>query len=275
MTLLSRAVALPALSIALLVVCSSGPANVVVSNRTVNLVIASLEADDISWTSKLTIPNLSVIPYLSDSPTANMLFTLSQLDLDVVQRRQYANLRVDWDHTCPDWINTTKTPQQSVKQEEPLMQAAFRANFDVNVVPEILAGPCCSQFAVTKEAILRHGRAQYKRNMDWLIRTSLSDYLSGRVWEHMWSYLFKQDGVDCPGEWETYCGIERKALEEDTEFWRELLNPQAGVRARKRIEEIEKHLEGELANALERGEKDGIRAGANAILLGDEETLGW
>ncbi len=35
---------------------------------TVHLVIASLRKDDISWTSKLRIPSLRVIRYVSDAP---------------------------------------------------------------------------------------------------------------------------------------------------------------------------------------------------------------
>ena len=305
------------------------------SNKSVNLVIASLEADDIAWTSKLDIPNLNIVRYISDAAKGqyyppvprkgrealifltyfykfydklpdisimihphedpwhiegvlqqSMLFSLSHLDLDVVGRRQYANLRVDWTQACPAWIDTTKTPETAVKQEEPLMHAALVENFGMSdaEVPKIMAGPCCSQFAVTKEAVLRNPRSQYKRSMDWLVATSLSDYLSGRTWEHMWPVLFKEDAIDCPPEWEVYCVMyhvcfekrdgpseynalwrEKEALKEDTEFWREIINPQAGVRARKRILEIELLLQAEIAVALERGRDEGIRAEMKAL----------
>ncbi|OIW27113.1 hypothetical protein CONLIGDRAFT_635314 [Coniochaeta ligniaria NRRL 30616] len=304
--------------------------SVYMSNRTVNLVIASLEADDISWTSRLDLPSLNIIRYVIDAPGAeyhppvagkgrealvyhtyfhdfydklpdisimihphedpwhiegvlqrSMLFTLSHLDLEVVQSRQYANLRVSWTQACPDWINTTKTPQEALKQEEPYMHSALVQNFGMsdNEVPDILAGPCCSQFAVTREAVLRNPKHQYKRSMDWLVGTSLSEYISGRTWEHMWPYLFRREGIDCPSEWEVYCAMyhvcfeqrdgpseynqlwrEKEALQEDTEFWREILNPQAGVRARKRIQEIELLLKVKLTAALQRGAMDSVRA---------------
>lgn len=305
------------------------------SNRTVNLVIASRKADDISWTSKLDLPNLNIIRYVIDAPSAayhppvsgkgrealvyhtyfydfydklpdisimihphedpwhiegvlqqSMLFTLSQLDLEVVQSRQYANLRVSWTQACPDWIDTTKTPEQALKQEEPYMHSALVENFGISdtEVPDIFAGPCCSQFAVTRQAVRRNPRHQYKRSMDWLVETSLSEYISGRTWEHMWPYLFKGEAIDCPSEWKVYCAMyhvcfeerdapseynrhwaEKEALKEDTEFWREILNPQAGVRARKRIQEIEVRLKMELTVALQRGSTDMIRASAGNL----------
>lgn len=305
------------------------------SNKTVNLVIASLETDDISWTAKLHLPNLKIVRYVIDSPGAeyhppllgkgrealvyhtyfydfydklpdisimihphedpwhiegvlqqSMAFTLSHLDLEVVQTRQYANLRVSWTQACPAWIDTTKTPEQALKQEEPHMHSAFVENFGMSdtEVPFILAGPCCSQFAVTREAVLRNPRHQYKRSMDWLVGTSLSDYISGRIWEHMWPYLFMREAIDCPLEWKVYCAMyhvcfedrdgpseynrlwnEKDALKENMEFWREILNPQAGVRARKRIREIEQLLGAKLQAALQRGTLESVRATAGNL----------
>ncbi|KAH8885941.1 hypothetical protein GQ53DRAFT_785132 [Thozetella sp. PMI_491] len=294
---------------------------------TVNLVIASLRKDDISWTNHLRIPNLRVIRYVSDADAdftppvpkkgrealiyhtyfhefyddlpdisimihahedpwhiegvlrQSMLFTLSQLDLYWVKWRQYANLRVSWENACPDWINTTKTPKESEKQEEPFMREAFQANFGPVNVPEILAGPCCSQFAVTREAVRRNPKDQYKRSMDWLVQTGWTDYIAGRTWEHMFQWLFTGLPTDCPIEWKAYCRMyhicfenpaaparvnalwqERKALMEDIEFGRELLNPQRGHKARKRMTEIERVVHAEIAVALDRGKKEENRA---------------
>jgi hypothetical protein len=59
---------------------------------------------------------------------------------------------------------------------------AFRANFNIYDVPEILATPCCSQIAVTKERILSVPREQYQHHIDWLLKTSLPGNISGRTW---------------------------------------------------------------------------------------------
>jgi hypothetical protein len=309
-----------------------------VANLTVNLVIASVAADDTSWTKLLHahVPGLRVIRYVSDSTTAefrppvprkgreatiyhtylydfydslpdisifihahedpwhadgvlqqSMLFTLSRLDLEQVVRRGYANLRVSWRDACPDWINTTKTPLESVKQEEPFMRRAWHANFDIvkEPVPEILAGPCCSQMAVTRDAIRRRPRAQYARSRDWLLQSDWSDYIVGRTWEHMFPWLFAAQARDCPVEWRAYCRMygvcferpeaparynelwrERRQLSEKTEFLQELVNPQAGVAARKRIDEISQDLDREIQIAIQRGRDRRVRADAGSDL---------
>jgi len=232
----------------------------VASDLTVNLVIASVEADDASWTTQLRdcLPNLHIIRYVSDSATAphrprvpqkgreaaiyhtyfhdyyhnlpdvsimihadedpwhadgvlqqSMLFALSRLDLEHVQRRQYANLRVSWVGACPDWINTTSDQLDPYKQEEPFMRSAWKANFDLleDPIPEILGGPCCSQFAVTGDAVRRRPRAQYARSLDWLLTTDWPDAISGRVWEHMFQWLFLRRASDCSVEWKVYCAM--------------------------------------------------------------------
>lgn len=300
------------------------------SNISVNLVIASLQDDDISWTSKLEIPNLKIIRYISDSSDApfhppvlrkgreatiyhtyfhdfyddlpdlsimihphedpwhaegvlqrSMLFALSRLDIDRAHQRGYASLRVTWDQGCPTRIDTSKTEAESNIAEEPYVYDAFTANFGPVEVPRQFAGPCCSQFAVTRETIHRHPRSQYKRSLDWLTETSLSDSLSGRTWEHMFPWLFLQKSIDCPDEWNTYCAMygicfehpddapqynslarERHDLEEDIEILREILDPQKGFKSRIRMAEIDAILAADIIPALERGQDNARRSTA-------------
>jgi hypothetical protein len=128
----------------------------------------------------------------------SMLFSLNHLDLREVQRREFLNLRVTWGIGCSTGtINTSRVIMESVDDppEEREMQLAFRANFNVYNVPEILATPCCSQIAVTKEKILSVPREQYQQHIIWLLDTHLPDHISGRIWEHMWQYLFLQKAV--------------------------------------------------------------------------------
>ncbi|TVY12875.1 hypothetical protein LARI1_G008283 [Lachnellula arida] len=139
----------------------------------------------------------------------SMIFSLNHLDLREVQQRQFLNLRVTWGFGCmAGAINTTRANEESgVLPEQKEMQEAFRANFNLYDIPEILATPCCSQIAVTKERILSVPKEQYKHHIDWLLHTPLEDAISGRTWEHMWQYLFLQKAIDCPLEHRAYCRL--------------------------------------------------------------------
>ncbi|KAI1389615.1 uncharacterized protein F4822DRAFT_398964 [Hypoxylon trugodes] len=292
-------------------------------NLTINLVLATMSRDDISWTENIDIPNLNVIRYVSDdldadyhppvakkgrealiyltymhdfyddlpditffthadeSPwhmeselNSSVTFAMSHLDLAQVQQRQYFNLRVSWENACPNWINTTKTELDTGKLEEIYMWEAFSENFGTDDVPEILAGPCCSQFAVTKEAIRRRPKSQYRTSMNWLVETHWDDYITGRIWEHFWSWLFRGEAVDCAIEWKTYCSMyhvcfdsasrnrvvslkeEKEELKNKSGFLDRLSDMLGGYKNKKRIKEIDVILETELEKALERGQSE-------------------
>jgi hypothetical protein len=60
----------------------------------------------------------------------------------------------------------------------------------------------------------------------------------------------------------------RHALMEATEFWREMVNPQAGAKARKTIKAIEEYVETEIQEALQRGRNHTLRA---TIITGEHE----
>ncbi|KAI2779682.1 hypothetical protein F4815DRAFT_179857 [Daldinia loculata] len=296
------------------------------SKITINLVVATLRKDDISWTEDIRLPNLNVIRYVTDDMKApyhppvpkkgreamiyltymhdfydnlpdvtifthadespwhvertlnsSLVFAMSHLDLRQVLQRQYFNLRVSWENACPDWINTTKTEYDDTKQEEHFIRQAFSENFATNDVPEILAGPCCSQFAVTRDAVRRHPRSQYQRSMTWLMQTDLEDFLSGRVWEHFWQWLFKGQAVDCPIEWKSYCRMyhicydlesrkllskleeERKDLEKKNGLFGKIADLLNGMENKKRLEEIDAIMAVELNSALERGKHEAVR----------------
>lgn len=157
-----------------------------------------------------------------DSSTAYML---NNLVLEEVLHRQYLNLHVDWRHACPAWINTSSTSnEEEIKFEQPFAREAFVANFPGEDIPEILAQPCCSQFAATKEAIRSIPREQYLHQIDWLIQSHLNDHLTGRIWEHMWQYLFLKKAVYCPVEFKALCAGWHICFESKEEMtrWKEL-----------------------------------------------------
>jgi hypothetical protein len=104
------------------------------------------------------------------------------------------------------------------------MKVAFKENFPDDPVPNILSQPCCSQFAVTKKAIRSVPRQQYKMQMDWLENTRLESDVSGRVWEHLWQWLFIKKAIDCPAEHKALCKGYHICFEDadDWDRWKEL-----------------------------------------------------
>ena len=122
------------------------------------------------------------------------------------------------------WMNTTSSLYSRIKQEEPFMGQAFAENFPNDTVPEILAQPCCSQFAVTKEAVRLVPKWRYREFMTWIINTRHQDSISGRVWEHMWQWLFLRKAVDCPVEHKALCRGFHICFEsqEEWEGWKKL-----------------------------------------------------
>ena len=72
-------------------------------------------------------------------------------------------------------------------------------------IPTVLSQPCCAQFALSKERIQALPLSRYIFYRDWLLRTPLSDYFSGRIWEYLWQYVFTGEAVVCPEMSQCYC----------------------------------------------------------------------
>lgn len=53
-------------------------------------------------------------------------------------------------------------------------------------LPEVIGVPCCSQFALSAEAVRARGVEDYVRMRKWLIETTLDSATSGRIFEYAW-----------------------------------------------------------------------------------------
>jgi hypothetical protein len=170
------------------------------------------------------LPDISIfihadnVPWHIETLLSNMTFTLNNLNLEEVQRQKYVNLRASWQFGCPNWINTTVTSYNETKKEQMYMAQAFQELFPGDDVPEIFSAPCCSQFAVTRETIQKIPRERYSRFLNWLAVTNLEDDISGRVWEHLWPYLFLKTSVNCPLPSKTYCELYGICYEDQADF---------------------------------------------------------
>ena len=135
----------------------------------------------------------------------NAALMIQRLSSERVQREGYVNLRCHWHPGCPDWMHPGATEVDINKQEEVLLAKSWSELFPMDEIPDVLAQPCCAQFAISKDRIRQLPLSRYVFFRDWLLRTPLSDALSGRVWEYVWHYLFTGQNVVCPKEHICYC----------------------------------------------------------------------
>lgn len=130
---------------------------------------------------------------------------ISKLSNDHVIREGYFNLRCRWDPGCPEWLNPTNLQASLEKQEEVVLSKCWRELFPLDPLPRFLAQACCAQFALSKERILSIPLSRFVFYRNWILLTPLSDYMSGRIWEYSWQYIFKGRHSNCPAEHICYC----------------------------------------------------------------------
>jgi hypothetical protein len=185
---------------------------------------------------------------------------ISRLSAERVQREGYMNMRCTgstapfscldekiltkalghWNPGCPSWMHPGTIEEDVNKKEETQLAQSWAELFPLDPIPSVLAQPCCAQFAISRSRIRSLPLARYVFFRDWLLRTSLSDYISGRVWEYVWQFVFTGKNVVCPKEHVCYCdgfGVcfggeeeydayyrkneERVGLEKELNKWRE------------------------------------------------------
>ena len=141
-------------------------------------------------------------PDMLDHDAVHMMLRLSS---DKVVRDGYVSMRCQWDPGCPDWIHPGETVEQDNRREEILIAKAWAEIFPTVSVPNVLAQPCCSQFALSRERIRAIPRETYEFYRDWLLNTAVRDTMSGRIWEYSWQYLFAGVTTFCPNEFICMC----------------------------------------------------------------------
>ena len=133
---------------------------------------------------------------------AEMIKRLSNIR---VSRLGYVNMRCSWVPGCPEWLHPHEQEELMGKQEQVWLARSWYELFPSDSLPVVLAQPCCAQFAVSKERVLSISIERFVFYRDWLIGTAYSNYVSGRLWEFVWQYLFTGREVYCPLEHICYC----------------------------------------------------------------------
>ncbi|KAI9804321.1 MAG: hypothetical protein M1833_007128 [Piccolia ochrophora] len=134
--------------------------------------------------------------------TASML---RRLNHERVAREGYMSLRCHSVPGCPNWISLSETTFDPVKVEQWYLPQVWNELHPGVPMPDTLAAPCCSQFAVTRARIQSVPLSEWVRYRDWLLNTNLTDDVSGRIWEYNWHFILTGETSFCPPTNECYC----------------------------------------------------------------------
>lgn len=131
----------------------------------------------------------------TDNNEHSNVVSLRNLNINFVQSNGYANLRCINDPGCPQEVMPFRDPPEAHRVAEVAMPDAWLALFNDTDVPQILATPCCAQFAVSSKQVRERSLDEYKMYYTWLMETLLPDDTSGRVLEYLWHVFFGQEPV--------------------------------------------------------------------------------
>lgn len=147
-----------------------------------------------------TLPHLIVFlhPHLqgwpeawhTDAPEYNNIKFVQSLRTEYVEEHGYANMRCILNPECPEEMQPFREiPNQPA---EGVFADAWIDLFGGNItsVPHTIATPCCAQFAVSAEQVLKRERHEYIHYRQWLLDTELDDAISGRIFEYLWHIIF-------------------------------------------------------------------------------------
>jgi hypothetical protein len=130
---------------------------------------------------------------------------IKMLSSERVQRLGYMNMRCHWNPGCPEWMHPGVMEEDFNKQEETMMAKCWSELFPHEPIPRVLAVPCCAQFALSRDRIRTIPLSTFKFYRNWLLKTELSDYISGRIWEYIWQFVFTGQSSVCPTQHVCYC----------------------------------------------------------------------
>ncbi|EEH05874.1 conserved hypothetical protein [Histoplasma capsulatum G186AR] len=200
--------------------------------RSKEIVVASLKDDDTSWVAEhLSDWNANI--YVVDDPRSELTVPMNKaresmvyltifltryyqdavpiiqsLRLPHVYKVGYAPLRCTWIPGCPAELhplNPTDTGPEDRQRSEVEYAAAFEKMLPNTPVPPVVGAPCSSQFAVTRNQVMKRSKESYELIRRWVMETDLPDAVCGRVMEYMWHIIMQMPPVYCPPAAECYC----------------------------------------------------------------------
>lgn len=128
-----------------------------------------------------------------DFPKQDNALNIQILQLNYLKKTGYLNLRCDWSPGCPAGIQPFR--QMAGHTAELAFAGAWIGIFNNTDIPKTVATPYGSQFAVTREQVLKRPRRDYQSYQDWYMTTELDDKTRNSVFGYLWHIIFGQDPV--------------------------------------------------------------------------------
>ncbi|TLD09825.1 hypothetical protein E2P81_ATG10144 [Venturia nashicola] len=130
----------------------------------------------------------------NDDPMLDTLPLIERLNLDHVRKEGYASLRCNWMHCPKAQVSPNLGHGDDLWSIDGLYASAWTEFFPNETVPNAVSGPCCAQFAVTREAVQRLPIDKYEQIRQWIWTLEVKDgeasMKAGLVLEYMWHILF-------------------------------------------------------------------------------------
>lgn len=143
----------------------------------------------------------------NDAPDYLAKNMLDRLKIDYVQESGYVNLRCIHIPGCPDEVQMFRNPPEGHRTVEHNMLGPWQLFFNGTEPPPVIAAPCCAQFAVSRNQVLKRPLDDYEMYRKWLLETPLDDDTSGRIFEYLWHVIFGKEPVFCPDIEECWCKV--------------------------------------------------------------------
>lgn len=135
----------------------------------------------------------------TDADDYSNVNSLRTLRIEHVQKSGYVNLRCNGNPGCPEEILPFREPRDEARTAEIHFAEVWRQLFDERSaegeVPQVVATPCCAQFAVSRDQVLKRPKEQYQHFHRVLMESTLDDEVIGRVYEYLWHIMFGQPAV--------------------------------------------------------------------------------
>ncbi|KAJ5261121.1 hypothetical protein N7478_011716 [Penicillium angulare] len=143
----------------------------------------------------------------TDTQDNSNVDSVRALQRDFVQEQGFVNLRCQLNPGCPEEIRPFRSPPKPGDTGEKHYAAAWKELFGNNNVPDTIAAPCCSQFAVSRDQVLKRPLSDYKRMYNWVLNNDLADTVTSNIMEYSWHIIFGQAPVFCPDTFQCYADV--------------------------------------------------------------------